>query len=230
MTTSRGYHDDRRPGRPAPPVAGTRRGHRAARRRRAVHRGDARQGAVVAAGGAPGVPGEDAPVLLSSDPNHPMVKARLAAGAKLISAPGPQPGAAARRRRDDGHAADLRARGRASRRTIRCGGICSRRPTSCSTRCAAATPMSFVRSSETCCCRCCFTPASPRTRRSGRSPSTTSPTRWCASSPTGYPRCLRENRSHWRTSSPSGRSARRSKSQGAIRSWTTCPPDSPPWR
>lgn len=35
---------------------------------------------------------EDAPVLLSSDPDHPMVKARLAAGAKLISAPGPQPG------------------------------------------------------------------------------------------------------------------------------------------
>jgi XTP/dITP diphosphohydrolase len=40
-----------------------------------------------------GVPGEEAaPVLLSSDPDHPMVKARLAAGAKLISAPGPQPG------------------------------------------------------------------------------------------------------------------------------------------
>ena len=36
--------------------------------------------------------GEDAPVLLSSDPNHPMVAARLAAGETLISAPGPQPG------------------------------------------------------------------------------------------------------------------------------------------
>ncbi|MET4428658.1 nucleoside triphosphate pyrophosphohydrolase [Mycolicibacterium sp. 624] len=40
-----------------------------------------------------GAPDEKAaPVLLSSDPGHPMVKARLAAGAKLISAPGPQPG------------------------------------------------------------------------------------------------------------------------------------------
>lgn len=36
--------------------------------------------------------GDDAPVLLSSDPNHPMVVARLAAGEKLIAAPGPQPG------------------------------------------------------------------------------------------------------------------------------------------
>jgi XTP/dITP diphosphohydrolase len=36
--------------------------------------------------------GEDAPVLLSSDPDHPQVTARLAAGARLISAPGPQPG------------------------------------------------------------------------------------------------------------------------------------------
>lgn len=40
----------------------------------------------------PAYDGEDAPVLLSSDPNHPMVVARLAAGEKLISAPGPQPG------------------------------------------------------------------------------------------------------------------------------------------
>src|SRR6516225_7644548 len=31
--------------------------------------------------------GEDAPVLLSSDPDHPAVTARLAAGARLISAP-----------------------------------------------------------------------------------------------------------------------------------------------
>jgi XTP/dITP diphosphohydrolase len=36
--------------------------------------------------------GEDAPVLLSSDPDHPQVIARLAAGARLIAAPGPQPG------------------------------------------------------------------------------------------------------------------------------------------
>jgi XTP/dITP diphosphohydrolase len=36
--------------------------------------------------------GEDAPVLLSSDPDHPLVTARLAAGEQLISAPGPQPG------------------------------------------------------------------------------------------------------------------------------------------
>lgn len=40
----------------------------------------------------PAYDGEDAPVLLSSDPNHPMVKARIEAGEKVISAPGPQPG------------------------------------------------------------------------------------------------------------------------------------------
>ena len=34
----------------------------------------------------------------------------------------------------------------------------------CSTRCAAATPTSCATNSETCCCRCFFTPASPRTR------------------------------------------------------------------
>jgi XTP/dITP diphosphohydrolase len=36
--------------------------------------------------------GDDAPVLLSSDPDHPAVTARLAAGERLISAPGRQPG------------------------------------------------------------------------------------------------------------------------------------------
>ena len=36
--------------------------------------------------------GEDAPVLLSSDPDHPAVTARLAAGERLISAPARQPG------------------------------------------------------------------------------------------------------------------------------------------
>lgn len=40
----------------------------------------------------PAYTGEDAPVLLSSDPNHPMVKERLAAGATLISVPAPRPG------------------------------------------------------------------------------------------------------------------------------------------
>jgi XTP/dITP diphosphohydrolase len=40
----------------------------------------------------PAYEGENAPVLLSSDANHPMVKARLEAGEKVISAPGPQPG------------------------------------------------------------------------------------------------------------------------------------------
>jgi XTP/dITP diphosphohydrolase len=35
----------------------------------------------------PAYTGEDAPVLLSSDPDHPVVKARLAAGERLISAP-----------------------------------------------------------------------------------------------------------------------------------------------
>ena len=34
----------------------------------------------------------DAPVLLSSDPGHPAVRARLAAGDRVITAPGPQPG------------------------------------------------------------------------------------------------------------------------------------------
>jgi XTP/dITP diphosphohydrolase len=36
--------------------------------------------------------GDDAPVLLSSDPDHPAVTARLAAGERLISAPDRQPG------------------------------------------------------------------------------------------------------------------------------------------
>ena len=36
--------------------------------------------------------GEDAPVLLSSDREHPEVRARLAAGERLISVPPPQPG------------------------------------------------------------------------------------------------------------------------------------------
>jgi XTP/dITP diphosphohydrolase len=40
----------------------------------------------------PAYTGEDAPVLLSSDPNHPMVKDRLAAGETLITVPPPQPG------------------------------------------------------------------------------------------------------------------------------------------
>jgi XTP/dITP diphosphohydrolase len=40
----------------------------------------------------PAYTGEDAPVLLSSDANHPMVQARLAAGERLISAPAPYPG------------------------------------------------------------------------------------------------------------------------------------------
>ncbi|TPG35817.1 nucleoside triphosphate pyrophosphohydrolase [Mycolicibacterium hodleri] len=40
----------------------------------------------------PAYTGEDAPVLLSSDPDHPMVKARLAAGETLISAPAPHAG------------------------------------------------------------------------------------------------------------------------------------------
>jgi len=40
----------------------------------------------------PAYDGEDAPVLLSSDPDHPAVKARLAAGDKLMAAPGPAAG------------------------------------------------------------------------------------------------------------------------------------------
>ncbi|MBX9639850.1 MAG: nucleoside triphosphate pyrophosphohydrolase [Mycobacteriaceae bacterium] len=40
----------------------------------------------------PAYTGEDAPVLLSSDPNHPVVTAQLAAGARLISAPERQRG------------------------------------------------------------------------------------------------------------------------------------------
>lgn len=40
----------------------------------------------------PAYDGGDAPVLLSSDPEHPVVKARLAAGDRLIAAPEPQPG------------------------------------------------------------------------------------------------------------------------------------------
>ncbi|MGH3584332.1 MAG: nucleoside triphosphate pyrophosphohydrolase, partial [Mycobacterium sp.] len=40
----------------------------------------------------PAYEGEPAPVLLSSDPEHPSVKARLAAGERLIAAPAPQSG------------------------------------------------------------------------------------------------------------------------------------------
>lgn len=40
----------------------------------------------------PAYSGEDSDVLLSSDPNHPMVLARVAAGEKVISAPEPAPG------------------------------------------------------------------------------------------------------------------------------------------
>ena len=40
----------------------------------------------------PAYDGDDAPVLLSSDPDHPAVKARLAAGDKLVSAPESAPG------------------------------------------------------------------------------------------------------------------------------------------
>jgi XTP/dITP diphosphohydrolase len=40
----------------------------------------------------PAYDGEDAPVLLSSDPDHPAVRARLAAGDKLIEAPGASAG------------------------------------------------------------------------------------------------------------------------------------------
>ncbi|WP_343576493.1 nucleoside triphosphate pyrophosphohydrolase [Mycobacterium sp.] len=42
--------------------------------------------------GRPAHTGEDAPVLLSSDPEHPSVTARLAAGERLITAPGRRPG------------------------------------------------------------------------------------------------------------------------------------------
>src|ERR1044072_4887212 len=40
----------------------------------------------------PAYEGEDAPVLLSSDREHPAVRARLAAGDRLIAAPDPRPG------------------------------------------------------------------------------------------------------------------------------------------
>jgi XTP/dITP diphosphohydrolase len=40
----------------------------------------------------PAYDGEDAPVLLSSDPEHPAVRSRLAAGDRLIAAPEPQAG------------------------------------------------------------------------------------------------------------------------------------------
>src|ERR1700754_3198500 len=43
-------------------------------------------------GARPAYDGDDAPVLLSSDPDHPAVKARLAAGDQLIAAPDPAAG------------------------------------------------------------------------------------------------------------------------------------------
>ena len=57
--------------------------------------------------------GDDAPVLLSSDPDHPAVTARLAAGARLISAPeSPARRTPGRRRRDDGQTAHRRTVGK----------------------------------------------------------------------------------------------------------------------
>ena len=86
--------DDGRPGRPAPPVAGPDRGDRTAGRRRAVHRGDADQGAVVAAvGAAASYDGEDAArCCCPRTPTIPSVAARIAAGERVIAAPEPQPG------------------------------------------------------------------------------------------------------------------------------------------
>ena len=40
----------------------------------------------------PALVGPDAPVLLSSDPEHPAVRARLDAGEQMITVPAPRPG------------------------------------------------------------------------------------------------------------------------------------------
>ena len=106
-------------------------------------------------------------MLLSSDPEHPLVKARLAAGDRLIAAPRAAAGrAAGGRGGDDGQAAHLRTVGKRADarlvapvpaggdlRAVRRGAQRQRR-------------RSCARNSGTCCCRCCSTPASPRTRQS----------------------------------------------------------------
>src|ERR1700739_2476886 len=43
-------------------------------------------------GARPVFDGPDAPVLLSSDPDHPAVQSRLAAGEDVITVPAPRPG------------------------------------------------------------------------------------------------------------------------------------------
>ena len=66
-----------------------------------------------------------------------------------------------------------------------------------------------------------------------RSPSTTSPTRWCASSATGCPPCWPVSRSRWKTSWPSGKqrkAAEETGEGGRSPAWTTCRPVSPRWR
>ena len=122
-------------------------------------------------------------------------------------------------------------RGKASRPTTRCAAICWRRPTSCSTRCAAATPTSCARNSEMCCCRCCFTPGSPRRRSAqpfgiddvadalvrklgNRVPAVLA----------GESISLEEQLAQWERAQGSGEGAR------ARPAWTTCRPRSPRWR
>ena len=153
--------------------------------------------------------GEDAPVLLSSDAEHPAVSRRLAAGERLISAPGHAArGATGGCRRDDGQAAHRGALGKRADSRLAAAVSCWRRPTSCSMRSTAAIPTRCATSSATFCCRCSFTRASPRTRLNIRSPSTTSPMRCCASWATGLRESLPAIRFRWTSSWLSGRSAK----------------------
>ena len=173
--------------------------------------------------------GDDAPVLLSSDPEHPSVTARLAAGERLISAPGHQPG-------------ERLVDAVAMMDKLRTAGPWESEQTHDSLRrfLLEETYELFdaVRSGDADALReelgdvllqVLFTRASPRMRHSIRSPSTMSPTRCCENWATGLREFLPESRFRLTSSWLSGRNAKLWRSRGT-RWWTTCPPVSRLWR
>src|ERR1700733_8012459 len=127
--------------------------------------------------------GADAPVVLSSDAEHPAGPARLAAGERLISAPGQQPG-------------ERLVDAVAMMDKLRTSGPWEQEQTHDSLRRylleetyelfdavrAGGAPNRCATSSAACCCRFSFTPGSPRIRLPVRSASTTWPSRWSANS------------------------------------------------
>ena len=166
----------------------------------------------------PAYEGEDAPVLLSSDPDHPAVQTRLAAGDKLIAAPDPQGG-------------ERLVDAVAMMDKLRTAGPWESEQTHDSLRrfLLEETYELFdaVRSGNADELReelgdvsAAGVVSRPHRRgraRSIRSPSTTSPTRCCASSPTACPRCLPVNRFRWMNSWRNGKSARPREEREVVR-------------